>query len=98
MLCYSRGHANLTDEPAKPISGNDVAFGILAFSQTAAKGGVIAMPLLFFRSLERRRLRISAETRSRWLMIRCKEQQKQLAVCLPTPPAGFVHLMNASEH
>ena len=38
------------------------------------------MPLLFFRSLERRWPRISAETRSRSLIIRCKKQQKQQAV------------------
>ena len=43
------------------------------------------MPLLFFRSLERRWPRISAETRSRSLIIRCKKQQKQQAVNTSAP-------------
>jgi hypothetical protein len=73
--------------PLRPLSGDDVALGILTIShKTAAKSGVTVVALLFFRSLNCRRLRISAETRSRWLMIRCKKQQKQQTV-----PCGFRH-------
>jgi hypothetical protein len=85
--------------PLEPLCGDDIALGIIAIlSKTAAKSGVTVAALLFFRSLNRLRLRVSAETRSRWLMIRCKKQQKQLAMLPPTPPAGLAHLINASEH
>jgi hypothetical protein len=54
--------------------------------------------MLFFRSLNRRRLRISAQTRSQWLITRCKNRKTaSRAICLPTPPAGLVHLMNDRE-
>jgi hypothetical protein len=46
-------------------------------TKTAAKNGVTVAALLLFRSLNRQRLRISPETRSRWLIICCKKQQKQ---------------------
>jgi hypothetical protein len=76
-------HADLTADPPETGFRRCATMPFLA-----KKNSDVA--LLFFRSLDRQRRRVSAETRPRWLIIRCKKQQKQPAVPLVSDTARRV--------
>jgi hypothetical protein len=81
--------ADFIDQRAETAPGGGAAFGILAISvQNRRKRGVTVVALLLLRSLNRRRLRISAGTRSRWLITGCKNSQPVGTLSLPCRPVA----------